>query len=114
MFKEHEDYLWNRLPLEDDEERTSFKSVCCIVADMLVEEKISSPKQALRTLEKWHKQGCYAFDKDFDKGWKVAGKSPNHRQDDPPPHPWIAALKDRPLIFKESVFDLPCEKGGFD
>ncbi len=70
MNKEAEEYLYSNLRTLHsilDEERLPR----AIIAKMVAEGAIATPKQAWRTLEKWARKGLYEYGTSIDLGWKI-------------------------------------------
>ena len=68
MRKDIEEYLWARVPVAGV--MPPPPSVREVIAQMLEDGMIESPKQAWRTLEKWCNKGRYEYGVTLDLGWK--------------------------------------------
>ncbi len=72
MKKNLEDYLWNEISYVNDEKWKSqyHRFPYDVINEMLSKGWINSPKQALRTSEKWSEKGIYNYGSRLDLGWK--------------------------------------------
>jgi len=77
MKKILEDYLWSTLRDPSDKEKWfSISNIPprYIIAEMLKNGWINSPKQAYATLRKWEGKGIYEYGSCLDLGWKCEKK----------------------------------------
>lgn len=62
-----EQYLWERIRRLD---KPGGHLPRTVIAEMVREKRIQSPKQAWRTLEKWSDRGWYDYGVTLDLGWR--------------------------------------------
>lgn len=71
-----ENYLWEQIQKNDLNSFTLIKGRLPreVINEMVENKMIESPKQALRTLEKWLHKGIYDYGVSLDLGWGIIKK----------------------------------------